>query len=161
MKFPETDPATYKAWMKAGMQDYLLKELEKLLLFVRRHPICGLEVGKIRVVCFTPFGGDMFNRKVWLYMNEIEAYNKGEVDEKALEEEWKLSGLVRPMTGKVVIVTVENTVGFEVGKKIMIGDEKLLIEKVIDCNRLEVSPLEWVLDESQQWRMVDSRGKYI
>lgn len=117
MKFPETDPATYKAWMREGMQDYLLKELEKLLLFVRRHSISGLEVGKIRVACFTPFGNGMFNRKVWLYMNEIEAYNNGTVDEEALEEEWKLSGLVRPV--------------------------------------------DWVLDENQQWRMVDSRGKYI
>ena len=29
-KFPETDPATYKAWTKEGMKDYLLEELKKL-----------------------------------------------------------------------------------------------------------------------------------
>lgn len=118
-KFPETDPATYKMWTKEGWQETILIELEKLLLFVRKHPICGLEVGKIRVSCFTPFGRkNLFNRKVWLYMNEIEAYNKGEVDEEKLEEEWKLSGIKRPKDRE--------------------GD--------------------WVLDENQQWRMVDSRG---
>ncbi len=83
-------------WIKEGWTDLILVELEKLLLFVRVHPICGLEVMKIRVACFTPYGKDMFNRKVSLYMNEIEAYNKGKVDEEALAEEWKLSGLERP-----------------------------------------------------------------
>ena len=130
MKFPETDPATYRGWMKAGMQEYILKELEKLLLFVRKHTIGGLQSGKIRVVCFTPHGREnLFNRKVWLYMNEIEAYqNKYEkpVDEEALEEEWKLSGLERPMP-----------LSFSHDSE------------------------QWVLDENQQWRMVDSRGKYI
>ena len=125
-KFPETDPATYRGWMKAGMQEYILKELKKLLLFVRKHTISGLQTGKIRVACFTPFGEDMFNRKVWLYMNEIEAYNKGEVDEEALEEEWKLSGLERPMP-----------LNFDHDSE------------------------QWVLDENQQWRMLDSRGKYV
>ena len=97
MKFPETDPDTYKSWVKAARQVLILQELEKLLMFVRRHQICGLEVGKIRVVCFTPFGGpNLFNRKVWLFTNEIEAYNNGEVDEEALALEWKLSGLKRP-----------------------------------------------------------------
>ena len=97
MKYPETDPATYKSWVKAARQVLILQELEKLLMFVRKHPICGLEVGKIRVVCFTPFGGpNLFNRKVWLFMNEIEAYNDGTVDEEALALEWKLSGLKRP-----------------------------------------------------------------
>lgn len=97
MMFPETDPATYQAWMKEGWQETILIELEKLLLFVRKHPISGMEVGKIRVACFTPFGREnMFNRKVWLYMNEIEAYNKGKVDEEELKLEWKLSGLDRP-----------------------------------------------------------------
>ena len=99
-KYPETDPATYKAWTKEGWKDTILLELEKLLLFVRWQPICGLEVGKIRVACFTPFGmKDLFNRKVWLYMHEIDAYNNKytkKVDEEALEEEWKLSGLERP-----------------------------------------------------------------
>jgi len=38
----------------------------------------------------------MYNRKVWLYMNEIEAYNKGDANEEALAEEWILSGLKRP-----------------------------------------------------------------
>ena len=75
-------------------------ELEKLLLFVRWQPISGLEVGKIRVACFTPCAmKDMFNRKVWLYMHEIDAYNNKytkKVDEEALAEEWKLSGLKRP-----------------------------------------------------------------
>ena len=130
MKFPETDPATYRGWMKEGWQDIILEELKKLLLFVREHAISGLEVGKIRVACFTPFGRkNLFNRKVWLYMNEIDAYNAvglklhdgGKVDEEALEEEWKLSGLERPKDRE--------------GK--------------------------WVLDENQQWRMIDSRGKYI
>lgn len=97
MKFPETDPLTYKGWMKEGWQDMVLEELKKLLLFVRKHPICGMEIGKIRVSCFTPFGRkNLFNRKVWLYMNEIDAYNKGKVNEEALAEEWKLSGLERP-----------------------------------------------------------------
>ena len=99
MRFPETDPATYRGWMKEGMQKYILEELKKLLLFVRKHPICGLQVGKIRVACFTPYGENMFNRKVWLYMNEIDAYqNRYEkpVDEEVLAEEWKLSGLERP-----------------------------------------------------------------
>ena len=99
-KFPETDPAAYRGWMKEGMQKYILEELKKLLFFVRENTISGLRVGKIRVVCFTPFGmKDLYNRKVWLYMNEIDAYqNKYEkpVDEDALEEEWKLSGLERP-----------------------------------------------------------------
>ncbi len=126
-KFPETDPASYRGWMKAGMKDYLLEELKKLLLFVRVHQICGLEIGKIRIACFTPFGmKDLYNRKVWLYMNEIEAYNDGKVDEKALEEEWRLSGLKRPLP--------------------------------LDFDH---DSEEWVLDENQQWRMVDSRGKYI
>ena len=75
-------------------------EIEKLLLFVRWQPISGLEVSKIRVACFTPFGREnLFNRKVWLYMNEIDAYNnkwQKPVDESALKEEWKLSGLKRP-----------------------------------------------------------------
>ena len=96
MKFPETDPATYRAWIKEGWMDLILVELKKLLMFVRKHPICGMEVGKIRVMCFTPYGPNMFNRKVWLYMNEIEAYNNMDVDEEALAEEWKLSGLERP-----------------------------------------------------------------
>lgn len=96
-KFPETDPVTYRGWIKAGWMDTILIELEKLLLFVRKNPVCGMEVMKIRTACFTPFGRkNMFNRKVWLYMNEIEAYNKGKVDEEALAEEWKLSGLERP-----------------------------------------------------------------
>jgi hypothetical protein len=97
MKFPETDPATYKLWTIEGWTDLILKELEKLLLFVRKNVIGGLEIGKIRVVCFTPFGGpNMFNRKVWLYTHEIEAYQTGTADDKELDEEWKLSGLKRP-----------------------------------------------------------------
>ena len=96
MKFPETDPATYKLWVKEGWQEMILEELEKLLLFVRKHTISGLEVGKIRVACYTPFEQDMYNRKVWLYMNEIDAYQNRDVDEEALAEEWKLSGLKRP-----------------------------------------------------------------
>jgi len=65
-------------------------------LFVRRHRISGLQLSKIRVACYTPFEKDMYNRKVWLYMNEIEAYNKGDANEEALVEEWILSGLKRP-----------------------------------------------------------------
>ena len=100
MKYPETDPAAYKAWTKEGWRDIILVELEKLLLFVRKHTISGLEVGKIRVASFTPFGREnMFNRRVWLLMNEIDAYQnryKEPVNEEALAEEWKLSGLKRP-----------------------------------------------------------------
>ena len=101
MKYPETDPATYEAWTKEGWQELILVELEKLLLFVRKHTISGLEVSRIRVACYTPFGREnLYNRKVWLYMNEIEAYQKRyekPVDEDALAEEWKLSGLKRPV----------------------------------------------------------------
>ena len=121
-KYPETDPATYRAWVKEEWLGLILEELEKLLLFVREHAISGLEVGKIRVACYTPFEKDMYNRKVWLHMNEIDAYQsdyKEPVDEEALAEEWKLSGIKRPAREG------------------------------------------WVLDESQQWRMVDSRGKYV
>lgn len=96
VSFPETDPVTYKAWVKEGWQNVVLEELENLLLFVRRHRICGLQLSKIRVACYTPFEKDMYNRKVWLYMNEIEAYNKGDANEEALAEEWILSGLKRP-----------------------------------------------------------------
>ena len=96
MKYPETDPDTYKLWMKEGWQDIIIDGLDHLLEFVREFPIVGLQTMKIRTVCFTPFGGDGFNRRVWLYMNEIESYNTGKVDEAALEKEWKLSGLERP-----------------------------------------------------------------
>lgn len=97
MKYPETDPATYKAWTKEGWQDMILEELEKLLLFVRENVISGLEVSKIRVACYTPFGyKNLYNRKVWLYMNEIDAYQNGGVDEDALALEWKISGQKRP-----------------------------------------------------------------
>ena len=128
-KFPETAPSTYKAWMREDWKEMILEELEKLLLFVRWQPISGLEVSRIRVACYTPVGEkDLYNRKVWLYMNEIDAYqNRYEkpVDEDVLEEEWKLSGLERPMP--------------------------------LSFDHSE----EWVLDENQQWRMLDSRGKYI
>ena len=124
MKYPETDPATYRGWKEEGWKDIILAELKKLLLFVRWQPICGLEISKIRVACYTPFGvGDLYNRKVWLYMNEIEAYNdryKNPVDEDAIEEEWNLSGQKRPAKAG-----------------------------------------QWVMDENQQWRQLDSRGKYI
>jgi len=99
-KFPETDAAAYKAWKQEGWQDRILEHLESLLLFVRKNAICGLDVSGIRVACYTPFGyKNLYNRKVWLYMNEIEAYQnkyKIPVDEDALAEEWKLSGLKRP-----------------------------------------------------------------
>ena len=99
LRFPEVDPAAYKAWKKQGWQDRILDNLEKLLLFVREHMIDGLEVSKIRVACYTPFEQNLYNRKVWLYMNEIDAYQnryKEPVNEEALAEEWKLSGLKRP-----------------------------------------------------------------
>ena len=116
-KFPETDPATYKGWMREDWKKIILEELEKLLMFVRWQPISGLEVSRIRVACYMPVGEkDLYNRKVWLYMNEIDAYNnkyQKPVDEEALAEEWKLSGLERPV---------------EEG---------------------------WVLDENQQWRLVE------
>ena len=99
LRFPDVDPAAYKAWKKQGWQDRILDNLEKLLLFVREHMIDGLEVSKIRVACYTPFEQNLYNRKVWLYMNEIDAYQnryKEPVNEEALAEEWKLSGLKRP-----------------------------------------------------------------
>ena len=100
VSFPETDPVTYKAWVEEGWLNIVLEELECLLLFVRWQRISGLQVMKIRAACFTPFGGkDMFNRRVWLYMNEIDAYQnayKEPVNEEALAEEWKLSGIKRP-----------------------------------------------------------------
>lgn len=123
LRFPEVDPAAYKAWKKEGWQDRILDNLEKLLLFVREHMIDGLEVSKIRVACYTPFGReDLYNRRVWLYMHEIDAYQNRytkKVNEEELALEWKLSGLKRPAREG------------------------------------------WVLDENQQWRMVDSRGKYV
>ena len=93
MKFPETDPATYRMWVREEWYDLILDELGDLLSFVRANPIVGLRVGEIRGACFVGFGV-MYNRKVWLYMNEIEAYN--ELDEGALKRKWELSGLERP-----------------------------------------------------------------
>ena len=100
MRFPETDPFTYRSWAEEGWYDIILEELEKLLLYVRVHGILGLLVGKIRGAVFVPFGGpDLFNRKVSLLMKEVEAYNgawKNPVDEEELKLGWKLSGLKRP-----------------------------------------------------------------
>ena len=100
MRFPETDPFTYRSWAEEEWYDVILEELEKLLLYVRVHGISGLLVGKIRGAVFVPFGGpDLFNRKVSLYTKEIKAYNdawKSPVDEEELSLGWKLSGLRRP-----------------------------------------------------------------
>ena len=97
MNFPETDPATYRMWVIADWRALILEELGKLLSFVRKCSISGLQVMRIRTACFTPFGQkDLYNRKVWLYMNEIEAYNKGEANEEELAREWELSGIERP-----------------------------------------------------------------
>ena len=97
---PETDARAYKAWAEHDWHDYIIEELEILLLFVRKLPISGLAVGEIRGATFVPFGGpDLFNRKAALLTKEIEAYNgkwKNPVDEEALIEEWQLSGLNRP-----------------------------------------------------------------
>ena len=97
MKFPETEPDTYRMWVKEGWHDLILEELGGLLSFVRKCSISGLQVMRIRTACFTPFGREnQYNRKVWLYMNEIEAYNGGSVNEEELAREWELSGLERP-----------------------------------------------------------------
>ena len=97
MKFPETEVETYKMWKEEKWFDLILDELGELLKFVRVYPIDGLAVMGIRAACFTPFGQeDQYNRRVWLYMNEIEAYNGGKVDEEALAREWQLSGITRP-----------------------------------------------------------------
>ena len=97
MKYPETDHQTYRSWVHREWYDLILENLGDLLNFVRVHPIIGLGIGQIRNELFVPFGGsDLFNRRVWLYMNEIEAYNEGDVDEEALAHEWKMSGLERP-----------------------------------------------------------------
>ena len=74
MKFPETEPDTYRMWVKEGWHDLILEELGGLLSFVRKCSISGLRVGEIREACFFGFSA-MYNRKVWLYMNEIEFYN--------------------------------------------------------------------------------------
>ena len=97
MQFPETDPDTYRMWIEEGWRDLVLDELGELLSFVRKCSISGLAVMKIRTTCFTPFGREnLYNRRVWLYMNEIEAYNGGAVNEEELAREWELSGLERP-----------------------------------------------------------------
>ena len=100
MRFPETDPFTYRSWAEEEWYGIILEELEKLLLYVRKLPISGLLIGKIRGALFVPFGGpDLFNRKVSLFMKEIEAYNEAwqnPVDEEELKLGWKLSGLERP-----------------------------------------------------------------
>ena len=95
MKYPETDADTYRMWAREGWRDLILDELGELLSFVRVYPIGGLRVGEIREACFFGFAV-MYNRQVWLYMNETEAYNEGEVDEEALAREWELSGIERP-----------------------------------------------------------------
>ena len=100
MQYPETDPQTYKSWAKEEWHDIILEELKKLLVFVRKMPISGLSIGKIRGAIFVPFGGpDLFNRRASLLTKEIEAYNgkwKNPIDEEQLERGWKLSGLKRP-----------------------------------------------------------------
>ncbi len=98
--FPETDPATYKSWMYEEWHEVVLKDLEKLLLYVRVIPIVGLATRQIRTICFEPFGGpDLFNRKAGLLLSEIEAWQenwKTPIDEKKFNREYELSGLKRP-----------------------------------------------------------------
>ena len=100
MKFPETDPETYRGWAEEEWHDYTLKELGKLLKYVRKTPISGLAIGKIRREAHIPFKGkDLYNREVSLLMGEIEAYNEAwriPVDKEKLERGWKLSGLKQP-----------------------------------------------------------------
>ena len=100
MYFPETDPATYKLWIEEGWHDLVIEKLEKLLLYVRDHPIVGLGVKEIRSVVFVPFGGpNLFNRKSGLLLAEIEANQsrwKAPIDEEKFDREYKLSGLRRP-----------------------------------------------------------------
>ena len=100
MGFPETDPATYRMWAAEEWYEIILEELEKLLLYVRKMPISGLLIDKIRRAAFVPFGGpDMFNRKAALYLGEVQAYNEAwqtPLDEDELARGWKLSGLKRP-----------------------------------------------------------------
>jgi len=98
VKYPETDPATYESWVQEEWHSYVLLQLKELLLFVRKMPISGLPIGKLRSATFVPFER-WFNRQVSLYLNEIEAYNgawKEPVDDEALARQWKLSGLERP-----------------------------------------------------------------
>ena len=97
IQFPETDPLTYKSWVGESWHSYILDNLEKLLFFVRRHPISGLAVGKIRGATFVPFGGpNLFNRKAGLLLAEIEAIQEGTLEEKNFNREYQLSGLKRP-----------------------------------------------------------------
>jgi hypothetical protein len=103
MKFPETDPFTYRSWIEEEWHNVVLEELEKLLLYVRRQPISGLLVGKIRGAVFVPFGGpDSFNRKASLLLAEIEANQEGSVDEAKFDREYQLSGLKRPISSAVI-----------------------------------------------------------
>lgn len=98
MKFPETDPNTYKLWMANQWHDLILEELRELLLFVRDHAISGLGVKQIRSVIFMPFDA-MFNRRAGLLLAEIEANQehwKMPIDEEKFDGEYKLSGLRRP-----------------------------------------------------------------
>ena len=100
MKIPETDPATYKLWMYEEWHDVVLGDLKDLLLYVREIPIVGLQISKLKSVCFEPFGGpDLFNRRASLLLAEIEAWNKKwkmPIDEEKFDREYKLSGLERP-----------------------------------------------------------------
>lgn len=84
------------------------KELRELLSFVRVTPVAGMNFGAIRLALFIPFGGPaLWNRKVDLYLREIEYAN-----DKCLGKgtpvpdwEWSLSGLDRPLEatgGRVV-----------------------------------------------------------
>ena len=100
MHYPETDPFTYRSWIGESWHDVVLEELRKLIIYVKKQPISGLSVGKIRRASFAD--GDLpplFNREVSLLTKEIDAYNEvwqTPVDEEELARGWKLSGLSRP-----------------------------------------------------------------
>ena len=99
MHYPETDPFTYRGWIGQEWHEVILEELRKLILYVKKQPISGLSVGKIRRASFAE--GDspaLFNREVSLLTKEIDAYNEAwqtPVDEEELARGWKLSGLKR------------------------------------------------------------------
>lgn len=83
-------PAEQSAW-----GEWILANLATLLQAVRHKPMPALDTKGLRRACFVPFDAAL-NRRVWLYVNEIEAYNTGTVIEDELARQWTLSGLERP-----------------------------------------------------------------
>jgi hypothetical protein len=106
VSFPETEVATYQQWNRmlrgartlseqTSWANQTLQALQGLLYYVRSMSIVGLDIKGIRAACFVPFDV-AFNRHAWLLLNEIKAYNTGQVDEFELARQWTLSGLERP-----------------------------------------------------------------